>query len=127
MANQIIKIIELDFVTIELYEGFIVTTFKEGIILNDQNVKEIHTLTSEFYSSRMFGYISNRIFDYSRNLSAEAYNLNYPNLTAIAIVYKSNVSLQIAHFEKFFIKSPFKTFTSLDDAKMWMTQQLQEA
>ncbi|PHR12694.1 MAG: hypothetical protein COA40_07320 [Aequorivita sp.] len=115
-----IKLIELEFVKIEFYEHYMISTFIEGMTLNNEDVGKIQELSAQFYQNKPFGYISNRINDYSRNLSPNSYNIQLPNLFAFAIVYKSETSRKVANFEKFFIKAPFKTFQSLSQAKQWM-------
>ncbi len=123
MMQLPIKIIELDFVIVEFYESYMISTFIEGIVLPDAGVYKIQELAAQFYGENSFGYISNRINDYARNLSPDSYNRQAPNLFAIAVVYKTETTLQIANFEKFFIKVPFKTFKSLNEAKAWMDEQ----
>ncbi len=118
-----IELIELDFVKIEFYAHFMISTPIEGITLNEAHVRTIQDLATKFYGGKSFGYISNRENDYSRNISPEAYTRQFPTLTAIAIVYKTETSLKIANFEKFFIRIPFQTFEKMNDAKEWMMEQ----
>ena len=41
MQNQLLKIIDLDFVSIEVYPNFLITTIKEGVVF-DTNELETH-------------------------------------------------------------------------------------
>ncbi len=122
MIQYPLKLIELEFVKIEFYEHYMISTFIEGMILNNEDVYEIQQLAAGFYQNKPFGYISNRVNDYSRNLSPNSYNIQLPTMFAFAIVYKTETSLSVANFEKFFIKAPFKTFQSLSKAKEWMRE-----
>ncbi len=120
MIQLPLKLIELEFVKIEFYEHYMISTCIEGKVLNNEDVHKIQELTAQFYKNRAFGYISNRENDYSRNLSPNTYNIQLPNMIAFAIVCKTETSLKVANFEKYFIKAPFKTFQSLSEAKQWM-------
>lgn len=119
------ELIELDFVKIEFYEKYMICTPNAGIILNEKHVEEIQNYASEFYGERSFGYISNRMNDYSRNISPKSYTKQFPKLAAFAVVYKSESSLNIANFEKYFIKVPFTTFEKINPAKEWMLKQIE--
>ncbi len=126
MIQLPLKLIELEFVKIEFYEHYMISTFIEGMVLNNEDVHKIQELTAQFYENQSFGYISNRVNDYSRNLSPNSYNIQLPSMFAFAIVYKTETSLKVANFEKFFIKAPFKTFQSLSKAKQWMCEMAEE-
>ena len=117
------ELIELDIVKIEFYINYMVSTPAEGIILNEEYVFKIQELASLFYGDKSFGYISNRENDYSRNIFPKSYTRQFPRLAAFAIVYKTKSTLEIANFEKFFIKVPFNTFKKLNSAKEWMLEQ----
>lgn len=121
-----IELIELDLVKIEFYKNYMISTPAEGIILNEEYVFKIQDLASQFYGEKSFGYISNRVNDYSRNLSPKSYTRQFPRLVAFAIVYKTNTTLEIANFEKYFIKVPFNTFNKLNSAKEWMLEQIKK-
>ncbi len=125
MINLPTELIELDFVKIEFYESYMITTPNEGITLTEENVAQIQNYASAFYKDECFGYISYRLNDYSRNISPKSYTRQFPKLLAFAIVYKTEISLDIANFEKFFIKVPFKTFKNLNSAKEWMLKETQ--
>ncbi len=126
MIHLPLKLLELDFVKIEFYEHYMISTFVEGMVLNNEDVRKIQELIARFYKNKPFGYISNRVNDYSRNLSPSSYNIQASSMFAFAIVYKTETSLKVANFEKFFIKTPFKTFQSLSQAKQWMNEMAEE-
>ncbi|MCG2418665.1 hypothetical protein K8089_06490 [Aequorivita sp. F47161] len=117
-----VELIELKFVKIEFYKTYMIATPAEGITLDEEYVAKIQELASQFYGDQSFGYISNRVNDYSRNLSPKSYTRQIPHLVAFAIVYKSQRTLEIANFEKFFIHIPFQTFKKLSAAKDWMLE-----
>lgn len=101
-----------------------VATPAEGIVLDEEYVSKIQALAKEFYKDNSFGYISNRIHDYSRNLSPKSYTRQFPILKAIAIVYKTENTLKVAEFESYFIQIPFSTFSDLEAAKQWMLSRI---
>ncbi len=119
------ELIELEFMKIEFYEHFMIVTPADGVVINEENVKKIQELAANFYKNRPFGYISNRVNDYSRNIPPKFYTLQFQKLFAFAIIYKTEITLEVANFEKHFIKVPFKTFKRLSLAKKWMLEQQQ--
>ncbi len=120
MSDSPLKIIEFPFATVEFYSCYMVSTYKEGIVLTDDDVLQLQAFASQFYGEKRFAYISNRVHDYSRNLVAESYNRQLENLSAFAVVCHSETAFRVANFEKFFIRAPFKSFTSLNSAKSWV-------
>src|SRR5690606_12391627 len=98
------EIIELDFRIIEFYENYMSTTHSEVVTSTEKNVSQIQSYASAFYKDKSFGYMSYRVNDYSRNISPKSYTRKFPKLLAFAIVCKTEFSLDIANFEKFFIK-----------------------
>lgn len=118
--------IGLDFAKVEFYETFMVVTSKEGVEMNEKKIHILRELAYNFYKEKSFGYISNRVHDYSRNILPKSYTKQFPKLLAFAIVYKTEDALRIANFEKYFINVPFKIFSHLDDAIDWMLKQIEQ-
>ena len=42
MQNQLLKIIDLDFVSIEVYPNFLITTIKEGVVFDTNELEIIY-------------------------------------------------------------------------------------
>ncbi len=100
----------------------------EGVTFNDTHLKELFEIYDLFFRHEPFGYLSNRVNDYSINLSPSLYQAIHPNLCAVAAVCYNEVSLENALFEKTFYKTkPFQAFIDYDEAVRWLQQQLRAA
>jgi len=44
MQNQLLKIIDLDFVSIEVYPNFLITTIKEGVVFDTIELETIYQI-----------------------------------------------------------------------------------
>ena len=72
--------IDIGFARFELYEHYLVATIQEGAIFDTPQLHKFHEIFDHHYKNRPFGYISNRLNDYTINptcyIEAKKFNAN---------------------------------------------------
>jgi len=114
------KIVELDFVELELHPDYLISTINEGVVFEKEHLVIFYNLFEEYYPNQKFGYISNRKFDYSVNPTCYLESERFPNLLGMAMWCHSESSYKTTQFEKTFYDRPFSAFYSLEDCKNWI-------
>jgi len=124
MLSPFLKTIELDFATISLYEDYVISTIKEGVLFDSEEQKIIYSIFNTYYPYRSFGYISNRKFDYTVNPSIYLKSTDFEHLVGMTVVCYSESSFKIATFEKAFFNGPFNVFYKVGDCEKWILNQI---
>lgn len=112
------KIIILDFVKIELFDDYVISTINEGVSFDMEELDKILEVFRVFFEDRPFVSIANRQFDYTINPTC----LMQPtelNLLGIAIFCTSESAAETAKFEKTFFNGPFEIFFDLEKCIEW--------
>ncbi len=113
--------IETSFGTVTVFDSIISIIIDEGITFRADDLKELFELYDSHFQNKNFGYISNRINDYSIDLSPKLYKSIHSNLVAVAAVCYTEFSYKAAQFEKVFYKNkPFEVFKSYYEAVEWL-------
>ncbi|MEL6810604.1 MAG: hypothetical protein AAFP76_04660 [Bacteroidota bacterium] len=120
-------IIELDFITIELFESYAVTTIKDGVAFDFEHLETISEVFKTNYTDGPFVSIANRKFDYTVNPTCLMRSDYIPNLLGIAVICYSRSAFETALFEQKFYSKPFKVFHTLSEGIVWGQQLLQES
>ncbi|TDN79827.1 hypothetical protein DET49_1359 [Salegentibacter sp. 24] len=117
--TQRIKTIELIDISLQFYEGMVISEVKEDVIFELEHVAQILKICNEVYEGQNFVYISNRKNNYNVNptIYFELKDVKY--LLGIAIVSKRYEALKVAHFEKQFCPVPFDIFSNMEEAQAW--------
>lgn len=121
--SKSIRIVELEFTTLNFYESYIISQPKEGVVIKEPQIAEIVKICSDFYQENKVGYISHRINNFNVNPLVYLKLKNITNLMAIAIVAQKPSSLNMAAFESHFAKLPFEIFLDLGKAEEWIILQ----
>ncbi|MGJ8665844.1 MAG: hypothetical protein ACSHW7_05720 [Patiriisocius sp.] len=120
MESPLRKKINLDFVQIELYDKFLISTIKEGVVFEKQHLHTFYEIFDNYFPNRPFGYIANREFDYTVNPTCYLQPSDFPNLRGIAICCRNESSAAIAKFEKKFYQRPMEIFFDIESSKNWV-------
>lgn len=120
------KTIELDFIRLDLFEDYIIATVHEGVLMDIQKIEVLHEAYIPYYPNKKFGYIDNRVNDYTINLSPDLYNIRYQGMTGLAVVCYTELAYRNSLFEKSFYNWPFDSFQTLEEAILWI-EELKEA
>ncbi len=118
------KTILLDFAKVTLYPNIMIASINEGVVFDKAELKEFYNIFDTYYPNKLFGYISDRKYDYTVNPTSYLESSLHPNLASIAIVCQSEESHRTAQFEKQFYKRPFQVFYDMDESKKWIHQQI---
>ncbi len=120
MLSPFPKIVDLDFTKIEIYEDYLISTVKEGVVFDIPQLEKLHFIFDTYFSDKVFGFIVNRENDYTVNPLCYKH-AEYPNsLLGEAIYCHSELTYKTAQFEKAFYKRPFEAFFSIESCKNWI-------
>ncbi|GER60499.1 hypothetical protein ULMA_26070 [Patiriisocius marinus] len=125
MRSPLLETINLDFVKLEIYDEYIVTTVHEGVLFDHKKLDEVHKVFDKYFKHKPFGYISNRVFDYTVNPTSFIYSLQYENLVGTAIVCYNDKSYRNAQFESTLHNCLIEIFHIESKALEWISTQLE--
>ena len=113
--------IDTSFGTVTVFGSIISIVIDEGITFRPEDLDELFEIFDVYFPDKKFGYISNRINDYSIELSPKLYKRIHPNVAALAAICYTQSSYKSAQFEKEFYKNkPFEAFKNYDEAVAWL-------
>lgn len=104
------KIVDEEIAYLEMYDDFVISSIKDGITFDVEELNWFVMILDKYYPNKKFGYISNRIYDYSLNPTTYFTLAMYEKLNAMAIVCYSEAATKTALFEKKSLKSLLKFF-----------------
>ena len=114
----------LDIGDFHFFENFVVAEFKQGAYVSFNDFKEIFDLSLEFFDTKPYGFISNRVNSFSVNLlDIIKHKHNISHLSAYAIVTYSHNTKRMLAIEDYYFKSKRKRFNSLIDAANWVIEK----
>lgn len=98
----------------------------EGSLLDVDTNRKILEIGADHFGSEFFGYISHRVYSYAVNPMVYRESAEHPQLKAIAVVSENKLCRETARLEQQFYtdKNSFGIFSSLEEAKDWMKEQL---
>ncbi|MCM8569906.1 hypothetical protein NE848_10990 [Gramella jeungdoensis] len=119
MTRNATRTLNLDFTYLEFYQNYVISTVKEGTILEEEQVDELIDTCKEHYGDEAFVYISNRKFSYNVNPLIYLNLFKIENLEGIAVTSSNPDALKTANFERHFSQVPVELFQGMDEAKAW--------
>ena len=106
--------------------NLLITEFTEGAHISLESTALLLEKIKQFYGTKPFGVICNRVFPYSiEPLDIAQFKEVFKNLSAYAVVGHSKASLMNANIENTFCKSDDVVFNDLISAVDWMENKLQ--
>ena len=114
------KIIDEDIAYLEMYDDFVISSIKDGITFDVEELNWFVMILDKYYPNKKFGYISNRIYDYSLNPTTYLTSSFHDRLSALAIVYYSEIGRETALYKKSFFIKPFSVFDDIEEGKNWV-------
>lgn len=115
----------LDIGDFHFFNNFIVAEFKQGAFVSFSDFNEIYDLSLEFYNTKPYGFISNRVNSYSINLldiKDNKYKLEQLHAYAI-VTYNHNAKRMLA-IENYYFGIKRKSFNSLLEAAQWINKKV---
>lgn len=119
MTRNVPRTLDLEFTHLKFYQDYVVSTIKEGTILEEQQVNELIDICKEHYADEAFVYISNRRYSYTVNPLIYLNLFKIENLEGIAVASSNPEALKTANFERHFSQVTVELFEGLDEAKAW--------
>ncbi len=120
ISHAPVKIIKNEIAYLELYEDYILSSVNEGILIDDDILHWFLMLFDKYYPKKKFGYITNRINQYSLDPTVYPLLAMHNSLEAMAVISYTNLGQQNAFFEKGFFNKPFDVFSNIEEAKNWV-------
>jgi len=111
--------IELDFCTLDFFDGYVISYINEGEIVNFDKSNIITKTAVEFYGTSKFVYITNRVNSYSVDPSVYFNISKIETLVGFAVVSKDYTAKSNAEIEKLFLNKPMEVFDVIEDAITW--------
>ncbi|HET8752719.1 MAG TPA: hypothetical protein VFM59_00020 [Salinimicrobium sp.] len=123
-----IKILELNFGNVKVYDKFLVSELKEGVLFDVESNRKLLQIGSEEFKGKPYGYISNRINSYAVNPMVYRESAEHENLKAIAVVAPTEIGRKSATVERNFYKdkSCFAIFATFEEARDWINLTIKD-
>lgn len=120
------KVINISVGKVKVFDHIIEVIVDEGMVFNAEHVKILYDLVEIYFPNKEFAYLSNRINDYSINLTPDLSKSFHKDLKATALVCYSDSTCENAKFEKTFYKArPFEIFKNYEEAVNWLKSHIQ--
>lgn len=126
LVPEIIDVFQNEIGTLYFLKNIVISEINDGVHINySTSLKVFEAIKSFYIDCESFGYISNRINDYSITpLDFGKFHDHFPNLKVFATVTYSELNKMNTDLEKRFCKVPYKNFTDLISAKQWVINNL---
>ncbi len=118
--SKVTRQIELDFTTLDFYDTCVVCKIKQGVVLNIEDIINLHEIYRAHFKGKKYGYIFDRTTDYTVDPIGYMQCPFYADVTAFAVVTSNPTTKQIVQFEQKFAKRELKLFDTLEEAQQWM-------
>ena len=116
---QLEKKLELEFTFLSFYHHYVISTPKEGVVLDQKQLGDLVEACSGHYPDRNFVFLINRSNNYNVNPVIYLDVEQVENLIGIGVVTNKKSFVDMANFEKNFSKIPYEVFPDMDSALEW--------
>ena len=120
-----LKMLKYPFCTVDVYNNYVIVCMNQGIHLSTDKNKVLVDVAKNYFSNKAFVYIIHRKYSYSVDPSIYLKTSKIKNLAGFAVVAEVPLSKGNAEVEKLFLDKPFEIFTTIEDAKIWATNLLE--
>lgn len=128
MSSPLKLSLDIDFAHFDLHENYLVATIKEGVVFDTPHLIKFHEIFDKHYYNRPFGYISNRINDYTINPTCYIETKKFSSkIVGVATLCYSEVTYINANFAERFFDWPHKAFYTMDECVEWIESLLKNA
>jgi len=115
---------DLKFAEVYVFETFIISQVREGVVLQPENNVELRKIISAHFAGEKLVYIANRAHAYNVSPLTYIETSKIDNLIGMCIVTDGNLSQQTATFESKFYSKSFKVSSNLMEAMIWADKQV---
>lgn len=120
-----IKKIDFEFTSIEIYENYFVGRTKEGVSLSLDNHFEVLDQVNR-YITPPYGMILDEVNSYSVEFPVIKQLRNDPNIACVGIVYHRLMTKMALSFANKFIGKPSKFSSDYNEIKNWVDEYIKE-
>ena len=123
------KSLFFEFGEIDVFNNFVIAIMKEGITVKPEYNNDLINIANKYFPNKPFGYITYRKNSYSVDPMVYIETSKIKNLVAFAVVSvegSPGLKLTNVEIEKMFLKKPFKHFISLNNAKLWVNEMVEQ-
>ena len=121
------KTLNMPFGSLDVSDGYLITTTNEGYNVTEQDFALAHDVASTHFGDGGWGLISNRVHSYSLDPLALKAAVECGHLCCLAIVVEA-IKADSGNIEAIFVPTlPMQVFTDLKSAESWMQAQLAAA
>ena len=110
------KTITLNFTTLKIYEHFIVSTIKEGVLFDAPQLDQLQDIFTIYFADRQNDYTVNPVC-YTNSNAIE-------NMVGMAVLCYSEANYKTANFTKPFFRKPLEAFSTFEACKNWIEDLL---
>lgn len=123
--NQVLHEEVVDLGKLYFFKFFLIAEFNEGVNISFYNFNETMVKIENYFGSREFGFIANRIHSYSIVITdAPLFNNRFKNLNAYATVTYSSFASKVFEMENHFFNFNRRNFNELEKAILWTEESL---
>lgn len=120
-----IKKVDLEFSSIEIYDNYFVGRTNEGVSLSLDNHLEGLNVVNQ-YISPPYGLILDEVNSYSVEFPVIKQLRNDPNIACVGIVYHRLMTKMALSFASRFIGKPSKFSSDYNEIKTWVDEYIKE-
>ncbi|MBT0608728.1 hypothetical protein [Aequorivita echinoideorum] len=120
-----IKALFYEFGELNVFKNFVIAIMNEGTTVLPKHNDVLRDIADRYFENRPFGYITYRKNSYSVDPLVYIQTSQIENLIGFAVVSKEESKLANLEIEKYFLKKPLASFSSLDDAKDWINSLIE--
>ncbi len=117
-----IDTLHFEFGEVRVFENFVVVVMKEGITVKPEYNDDLVAISEKYFKGKPFGYITYRKNSYAVDPMIYLKTSKIENLKAFAVVSDDGLKVSNLEIEKRFLTKPFEHFNSLNDAKNWVNE-----
>jgi hypothetical protein len=121
-----IKKIDFEFTSIEIYDNFFVVRIMEGVKVTLEHHLEVMDIVNQYFSSP-YDMILDEVNSYSVEFAVMMHMRNDPNIVCIGIVYYRMATKIALSVGKNFIGKPSKFSSDYNEVESWVKDQLTQA
>jgi hypothetical protein len=118
--------LHLEFGIADIFDSYLVMTMHEGVTVKPEYNDILIEVSQKYFSQRPFGYITLRKNSYAVDPRIYIETSKIKNLAAFVVVAECPEKIKSIDVEKIFLKKPFKVFSTLDEAKNWVTNYISQ-
>ncbi|MDX1462462.1 MAG: hypothetical protein R3359_05355 [Marinirhabdus sp.] len=118
-------IIQLPFAQLEIYDDYVISTINEGVVFDTPHLEKLHEVFVLYFPNRPFGYIANRVNDYTVNPICYVKAKLLEQMAGMAVWCHTERNYQTAVFTKPFFPRAYEPFFKLEECVLWIEKQLE--